>query len=184
MDKAKRQPKNFFRYLLDEFILFRRDFYFELEIEPEIVVEKLRALKYEKQTGWGIKRISHKITENSGSWHFVTTIIEKNNRGYDYSDIAKGDIYAQGQLTVLEGQVTIGSKGYIFLISFIGLCLALIFIRGFLMIGTKGLTAIVGLAVVVVFSWIWGYIDRNNVYNLIKSAVESVYGNNNEAKAS
>jgi hypothetical protein len=183
VNKSKRQPKNFFRYFLDEFILFRRDFYFEIDAEPEIVLEKLRALKYEK-SGWGsVKRIYQKISENSDGWHFVTTLEVKNNKGYDYSNIAKGDVYTQGQLTVLEGQLTMGSNGYMFIMSFIGLCLAMILIISFGIIGTKMIAAIIGLIAFALIAWIQGYSDRNHLYNLIQSVVESAH-EPDKAKAS
>jgi hypothetical protein len=181
MEKPKRQPKNFFRYFVDEFIFFRRDFYFETTASPEMIMTVLIKLGYENNTWWWRQRRIIPLLKNfEGRLHFELIAEQPIKGGYDESAKATGAIYAQNHLTVLEGQITVASSGYYLFLLLLGI--AVIYV-----LSGSPVEAPAFLVLFVIlfpsFFWIQSYFDRNHLYKLIQSVVESSH-ESDKAKAS
>src|SRR5688500_11231421 len=117
--KIKEKPKTFFRYFVDEYILFRRDFIYEPQLAPELVAEKLDKLDYEfKGSGQRERRIQAHVVKVDNQWHFEMTAEQPvssknrkntpNNSGYRPTANAKGIIYTDDDgKTLTEGTVAV-----------------------------------------------------------------------------
>jgi hypothetical protein len=194
MTKPKSAPKNFFQYFVDEYILFRRDFYFEIPAQPRFLADKLGSLGYESSSWWRQRRIVSKVTKLEHGWDFAITTEQpfRSSRSgtrvgvdqYTQSAKATGKFYWDKSLTICEGSIVMSHA----LIPALVIIAALIGISVFQYrldrpYGTPT-AQIVFLSAVFIFTWLSMYRDRNHLYKLIKKAVESTNEiSNDKAKA-
>lgn len=193
MEKAKRKghPQSFWQYFVDEYILFRRDFSYTLEVSPEILAEKLDTLDYENPSFWvRERRIQARVIQSREQWHFEMIAEQpvQNRRNlfsqrYTQSARAEGQIYRDDNgKTLLEGTVIVGGWQY-----WLGVILsAVVFFAFFSMRGfgdfSGGYFSWFGFIYigVIAYSWFQSYQDRNHLVKLVEEAVESanerIYG--------
>jgi hypothetical protein len=122
--KHKATQKNFLRYLVDEYILFRRDFLFLPQVSPEILAEKLDKLDYEKKSSQQReRRIQAHIVKAENQWHFEILAEQPvsgknrnytpNNSGYNQTASATGSIYLDDDgKTLMEGTVVVAGEKF------------------------------------------------------------------------
>lgn len=187
MPKPKRQPKNFFQYFVDEYILFRRDFYYVLEIAPERVVDSLCDLSNEDKTSLVYepknRLIVPDIVQTSNGWDFEIIAQQATNNGYNNSATAQGTINNDDSLTYLEGNITV--KGWQFWGTALGLLvIGIIFVFIGMMMSYSFETMIFGISflylAILGILWMQMYEDRNYLFALIEEAVETMQVNSDE----
>jgi hypothetical protein len=183
--KRKPAPKNFLRYFVDEFILFRRDFYFELEIEPEKLIERIRYYRPETNRWWGIESIHTNLEVISDGWKLL---IQSKKRGKtDYIETAKAvlKLRTQNKVMQVDGVVTINA-------TMLWIGLIVIMFLGLIHWGLSKtvsynnslLYLILIQCLYLIFAWTKLYRDRNHLFKLIQEAVESAYEYSDKAKTS
>jgi hypothetical protein len=192
---SKHQAKPFFQYLVDEYVLFRRDFLFIPQDTPEALAKKLDNLDYEKKNGQRERRIQAHIVKVENQWHFEISaeqpVSQKNRKntpnqsGYNPTASATGIIYLDDDgKTLMEGTLTVA--GFKF---WAGLGLSLLGI--FLFAACLGLMGefsevFYGIAsffvICMAFYWFQMYQDRNHLLKLIQETVESPYEQPSKAK--
>jgi hypothetical protein len=193
--KHKVSQKNLLQYLVDEYILFRRDFLFLPQDTPESLAEKLDKLDYEnKDYGQRERRIQAHIVKVDNQWHFEITAEQPvngknrkytpNNSGYSPSATATGIIYRDDDgKTLVEGTVTVA--GWKFWLGFsLGLLGIILFTACAAMIDSVWFYGIIPFFLVAIaFLWFQMYQDRNHLFKLIQETVEASYEQHDKAKA-
>ena len=182
MAKSKRQSKNFFRYFVDEYILFRRDFYFEFHVPPSTFKKRLNTLHFKEKTAWWhpARTIVPKLRKTSDTWDFELIAQKVSRRGkLNQSAKAVGRIYQENTVYILEGQLRLGGFSYWMNMAYlIGLSLCMIWTfsqsKAVLLSGsTPILITLFCFISFIILLWIRMYRDRNYLYKLIQEAAES-----------
>lgn len=168
--KSKRQPKNFFLYLVDEFIFIRREFYFESQVPAGILASKLNDLGYSRE---GKKRnIRTKLLKTEEGWDFELSL--GFGRGTIFVE-ANGNLYQNNSgLTVITGSSII--------LKFLNL-MALFYVATAvcaLVFGSQDIAFLIFLACFIFVLWIDIYRDRNKALKVLQQEIELV---SNDAKA-
>lgn len=187
--KNKQQPKTFWQYLVDEYILFRRDFLYEPQVAPEIVAEKLDYQDYDNNSFWvKERRVQAHVVKVADEWHFELLAeqpvrnrryaIDYVQQRYSLSARAEGKIYSdEDGKTLLEGTVVVG--GWQFWASVLVFSLFIFFIF-FQFFGSFFSWFGVIYLLAMVYAWFQMYQDRNHLVSLIEQAVasanERIYG--------
>jgi hypothetical protein len=180
MPKSKNQPKNFFRYFLDEFILFRRDFYFESDFSPTEIAQKVQGMRgktgdtsiipYLKK---GQNALRFKIQQKETGKHFTAVTAE-----------VAGFIYLNAERkTIIEGAARMTGIHWPIIIFFL--------LLGIFTTYTMGQINIICLMsnfllyfIIAASGWAIMYIGRNELYERIRKFSDLVYETDNETQAS
>jgi hypothetical protein len=195
MTKQKTSSKTFFQTLVDEYILFRRDFTFLPQDSPEKLAQKLDKLDYEKKTigGQRERRVQAHVVKVENQWHFEISaeqpVSQKNRKntpnqsGYNPTASATGIIYLDDDgKTLMEGTVFVAGFKFWAGLGFSLLVLILFTTCASLLDSSANFFFgvipffLVGMA----FLWFQMYQDRNHLLKLIQEAVEA---QNAKAKA-
>jgi hypothetical protein len=128
--KRKNQPKNLLQYFMDEFILFRREFYYEIEAKPETVAEEIQNLEQTYVHPWKTRRIVSKTDKLGNGWQVTIIVCQKQKRYQNakVEAVVYFDEFGQG---IFKGELTTGGDFYTFyfllitLFSVLPLCVAL-----------------------------------------------------------
>src|SRR5688572_8122828 len=88
--KRKAAQKNFLQDFVDKFIVFRRDFYFESDIEPESLIERIRYHRPKANGWWGTESIHTNLEVINEGWKLL--IQAKKRRKSDYVETARAVI--------------------------------------------------------------------------------------------
>jgi hypothetical protein len=197
MTKQKGQPKTFFQYLVDEYILFRRDFLFMPHDTPEILAKTLDNLDYEKKNGQRERRIQAHIVKVENQWHFEIVAeqpVNQKNRentpnqsGYNPTASATGIIYLDDDgKTLMEGTVAVA--GFKFWAGLGFSVLAIILFATCASVLDSSANVFFGVIpiflIMMAFYWFQMYQDRNHLLKMIQNAVESAHEYSDKAKTS
>ena len=180
MDKPKHKtpPKNFFRYLLDEYILFRRDFVIETTASVEDCAKCLSDLSGTRLGWWRSGRVRVFIKEISDVRHFDIYSERPQRFGYTQSASAEGIIKQDDYgTTLVSGKVLM--SGFIYWIGIIALGILLIimiFILNTNDVQEDWSSVGIGFAfygTFIIFNWLRMYLDRNSLLKKIQIAVSN-----------
>jgi hypothetical protein len=183
--KRKAKQKNFLQHFVDEYILFRRDFYFESDIEPESLIERIRYHRPKANRWWGTESIHTNLEVINEDWKLL--IQAKKHRKSDYIETARAVINfrPQNNLIQIDGVVTINATMlWIGLIVTIFLGLIHWCLSKTASYNNSLLYLILLQYIFLIFEWTKLYIDRNYLYKLVKNAVESAHEYSDKTQAS
>ena len=189
MDKIKRKtpPQTFLHYLLDEYILFRRDFVIETAASIGACEKYMRELTY-RRTGWFFTpRVEVTLHEALGIRHFNIAIKQRQKRGYSQTANAEGILeYQDSETTLITGKVLMSGFSY---------WIAIVFLLAVLLIpiihtnrdnqtvewSTVGLYVVLVSAFIIIL-WLRMYLDRNYLLKQLQWAIYSAEMDKNLAQ--
>jgi hypothetical protein len=179
--KHKQPPKNFFRYFVDEYILFRRDFVIETPASVEDCAKALLALAETTPQDTKNRRLkaSCRTARGLSTSMYFKVIAEQQMRQksiYEESSVAEGTIQSDGDITLIRGKVLMsGSEGWgvIVIFGFLLLTLIVFNIIGIHKYQGEILIALVFSGLVSIFSWLQMYRDRNFLVGQIQQAIDN-----------
>jgi hypothetical protein len=178
-NKHKQPPKNFFRYFVDEYILFRRDFVIETSASIENCANQLRQLSHEKQGCWNSRRILVSVTNISSKRHFKISTKQPAKRIYMESASAEGSIERYIDATTFVSG-TVLMSGWQYWAAIIGLgslmVVTLVFGGAYDVLRNNWVIASVyfgSFGVLISYSWLKMYTDRNYLVQQIQHAIQN-----------
>jgi hypothetical protein len=177
--KHKQPHKNFFRYFVDEYILFRRNFVIETPASVEDCANQLRQLSHEKQGCWNSRRILVSVTNISSTRHFKISTEQPARRVYMESASAEGSIERYIDTTTFVGG-TVLMSGWQYWAAIIGLVslmgVTLVFGGAYDVLRVNWIIALVyfgSFGVLIFYSWLKMYVDRNYLVEQIQHAIQN-----------
>lgn len=189
MDKVKRKtpPQTFFHYLLDEYVLFRRDFVIETPATIGAIEKRMRELTYQRPGWFFTPRVEVYLHEALGIRHFNIAIKQRQKRGHSQTANAEGILeYQDSETTRITGKVLMSGLSYWVAIVFL-LAVMLIPIIHFNQENQTVEWTSVGaytalLTIFVVILWLRMYLDRNYLLKQLQWAVYSAEMDKNLAQ--
>jgi hypothetical protein len=104
--KPKTAPQTFLHYLLDEYILFRRDFVIETPATIGAIERRLRELNYQRPAWFFTPRVDVTLHEALGIRHYNIAIHQRQKRGHSKTASAEGILeYQDIETTRITGKV-------------------------------------------------------------------------------
>ena len=177
MDKLKHKtpPKSFLRYLLDEYILFRRDFVIETPASVEDCVQSLKDLQNHKHGFLRSRTFNVTLSNSDDIPHFVMLVIHSHDSGRmgelrgDESARAEGAIsLTPDGLTVIAGTVVMSGWMY-----WIVITAALVFLVYSLLAGNVfPIYSLMALTMIIIL-WITMYSHSRYLLQQIEKAINN-----------
>jgi hypothetical protein len=105
MAKQKGKPKHRYQSFLEDLLFVSQDFYFEAEIEPEVLADTLNELTYQEGNQLGL--LQHRQDD---TWFFELKAMQGRRGKYSQTAKAKGTIHRNEQdITIISGTASVGT---------------------------------------------------------------------------